>query len=58
MSLPVMPYEVVSLFFAITAVCALLLLWEIRKKASACAEALEEIRGNICDIRDKGRTSL
>ena len=54
MPLPVMLYGVVSLFFIIAAVWALLLFWGIQKKASACAEALEDIRGDIRDIRDRG----
>ena len=45
-------------FLIIAAVWALLLFWEIQKKTSACAEALEEIRGDIRDIRDKGSVSL
>ena len=51
MPLPVILYVVVSLFFVIAAVWALLLLWGIQKKASACAKALE-------DIRDRGCSSL
>ena len=51
MPLPVILYVVVSLFFVIAAVWALLLLWGIQKKASACAKALE-------DIRDRGFSSL
>ena len=58
MPLSVMLYGVVSLFFIVAAVWALLLLWEIRKKASACVEALEDIRGDIRDIRDKGSAPL
>ena len=58
MPLPVMLYGVVSLFFIIAAVWALLLFWGIQKKASACAEALEDIRGDIRDIRDKGSAQL
>ena len=54
MPLPVMLYGVVSLFFIIAAGWALLLFWGIQKKASACAEALEDIRGDIRDIRDRG----
>ena len=53
-----MLYGVVSLFFIIAAVWALLLFWGIQKKASACAEALEDIRGDIRDIRDKGSALL
>ena len=45
-------------FFIIAAVWALLLFWGIQKKASACAEALEDIRGDIRDIRDKGSALL
>ena len=58
MPLPVMLYGVVSLFFIIAAVWALLLFWGIQKKTSACAEALEEIRRDIRDIKDKGSASL
>ena len=54
MSLPVMLYGVVSLFFVISAVWALLLLGGIQKKTSACAKALEGIRGDIRAIRDRG----
>ena len=45
-------------FFVIAAVRALLLFREIQKKTSACAEALEDIRRDIRDIRDKGSASL
>ena len=58
MPLPMMLYGVVSLFFIIAAVWALLLFWGIQKKTSACAEALEEIRRDIRDIKDKGSASL
>ena len=58
MPIPMMLYGVVSLFFIIAAVWALLLFRGIQKKTSACAEALEEIRGDIRDIRDKGSASL
>ena len=54
MLLHVTLYVVVSLFFIITAVWALLLLWGIQKKASACEKALEDIRGDIHAIRDRG----
>ena len=58
MPIPMILYGVVSFFFIIAAVWALLLFWGIQKKTSACAEALEEIRGDIRDIRDKGSASL
>ena len=58
MSIPIMLYGVVSLFFIIAAVWALLLFRGIQKKTSACAEALEEIRRDIRDIKDKGSASL
>jgi len=58
MSIPIMLYGVVSLFFIIAAVLALLFFWGIQKKTSACAEALEEIRRDIRDIKDKGSASL
>ena len=58
MPTPMMLYGVVSLFFIIAAVWALLLFWGIQKKTSACAEALEEIRRDIRDIKDKGSASL
>ena len=58
MPIPMMLYGVVSLFFIIAAVWALLLFWGIQKKTSACAEALEEIRRDIRDIKDKGSASL
>ena len=45
-------------FFIIAAVLALLFFWGIQKKTSACAEALEEIRRDIRDIKDKGSASL
>ena len=51
-------YVVVSLFFIMAAGWALLLFWGIQKKTSACAEALEEIRRDIRDIKDKGSASL
>ena len=54
MSLSVMLYVVVSLFFVIAAVWALILLGEIQKKVSACAKALEGIRWDIRAIRDRG----
>ena len=58
MPIPMILYGVVSLFFIIAAVWALLLFWGIQKKTSACAEALEEIRRDIRDIKDKGSASL
>ncbi len=58
MPIPMMLYGVVSLFFIIAAVWALLLFWGIQNKTSACAEALEDIRGDIRDIRDKGSAPL
>ena len=58
MSIPIMLYGVVSLFFIIAAVWALLLFWGIQKKTSACAEALEDIRRYIRVIKDKGSASL
>ncbi len=58
MPLPVMLYGVVSHFFIIAAVWALLLFWGIQKKTNACAEALEEKRRDIRDIKDKGSASL
>ena len=58
MPIHMMLYGVVSLFFIIAAVWALLLFWGIQKKTSACAEALEEIRRDIRDIKDKGSASL
>ena len=54
MPIPMMLYGVVSLFFVIAAVWALLLLGGIQKKVSACANALESIRGDIRAIRDRG----
>ena len=58
MPIHMMLYGVVSLFFIIAAVWALLLFLGIQKKTSACAEALEEIRRDIRDIKDKGSASL